>query len=253
MIKGRPPYVYFLIATNIGSSFIFLHQITFGIASLSTHDVVTANMSKKVGRVDRVCSRAVRRAKMTMVPGNMASKRSSEEPEQDPFSFLLSRLDTDVMRAEERYLQLHRKLRRFFEWRGCRHAEEATDVTLDRVNRKLAEGAVVPNLDAYVRGVARLVDLEFQRAQGRHVPLLGDLPNCQRADEEREEELECLERCVSELSPFNQDLIRRYYTDDRESLASTLGVNLNVLRLRTCRVREKLENCILTCLGRSVA
>jgi DNA-directed RNA polymerase specialized sigma24 family protein len=184
----------------------------------------------------------------------MSSKRRSKEPEQDPLSMLLSRLDTDALRAEERYLQLHRKLLRFFEWRGCRHADEATDVTLDRVNRKLAEGTVAPNLDAYVSGVAKLVALEFQRAQSRHVPLLGDLPNLQEVDEKRQEELECLERCFAKLPPLNQDLIRQYYeTDNRASLARTLGINLNVLRLRACRVREKLEDCILTCIGRSAA
>jgi DNA-directed RNA polymerase specialized sigma24 family protein len=186
----------------------------------------------------------------------LAHDQSAEEPPHNP-SLLIACLDSHPDRAQERYLELYQKLLRLFEWRGCYHPEEAADQTLDRVNKKLEQGIVVSNIHAYIGGVARLVCFEFLRAQERFVPILDEhqvasqLPH---EEEGLEQALVCLDQCVMNLSPLNGTLIRRYYESrDRAGLSKELGMNLNALRLRASRIREKLERCILTCLRSSEA
>jgi DNA-directed RNA polymerase specialized sigma24 family protein len=184
----------------------------------------------------------------------MPRRRTQGEPPSNN-ARLLAYLDRNPERAQEIYLLLYQRLRRFFEYRGCHHPEEAADETLDRVNYKLEQGVIVPNIDAFIMGIARLVRLEFIRAQGRFVPLPDEfqLPSAEMTDED-DGALACLERCARKLPPESETLIRRYHdsrrSEDRASLAVALGVNLNVLRLRASRIRDKLENCILICLGR---
>ena len=185
----------------------------------------------------------------------MPHSQSAEEPERGP-ARLIAYLDAQPRRAQERYLELYQKLIRLFEWRGCYLPEEAADETLDRVNRKIEQGAVVSNIHAFIGGVARFVCLEFLRAQERFVPLpdAHELTSQSTDYEESERALACLDRCVTQLPPENERLIRRYYEgEDRAALAQAMGVNLNTLRLRASRIRETLERCISKCLRSSEA
>jgi DNA-directed RNA polymerase specialized sigma24 family protein len=151
-------------------------------------------------------------------------------------------------------MRLYQRLLRFFEWRGCHHPEEAADSTLDRVEIKLEQRAKVPNVQAFVTGVARLVSLEHLRAQSRFVPLPinAEIESQQVGSDEDEGALACLESCLTKLQPENRKLIRGYYESrDRAALALDLGVNINVLRLRAKRLRGTLEQCIVSCLRKS--
>jgi hypothetical protein len=62
---------------------------------------------------------------------------------QSAFDRMLAELDPDRERAGEKYEQIRQKLMKFFQWRGCSSsaAEEHTDRTIDRVARKVEEGA----------------------------------------------------------------------------------------------------------------
>jgi DNA-directed RNA polymerase specialized sigma24 family protein len=67
--------------------------------------------------------------------------------------------------------------------------------------------------------------------------------------------IECLRQCLSTLPQKSRELITQYYEDDgsakikrRKELAARLGMQLNALRIRACRVREKLEQCMGRCL-----
>jgi DNA-directed RNA polymerase specialized sigma24 family protein len=184
----------------------------------------------------------------------MPHHHSAEEPAPD-HQRLLAHLDPDPRCADEEYVRLYQRLLRFFEWRGCYHPEEAADSTIDRVIRKLAEGTVDSNIHAFVTGVARFVCFEFLRAQERFLPLPEkELSSPATARDDDQEALACLERCMTKLPPENQTLIRDYYeSKDRKAVAKALGVNLNVLRLRASRIRDKLERCIMFCLRSSEA
>lgn len=150
---------------------------------------------------------------------------------------LLDRLHPDREAAAREYLRLHYKLARYFEWRDVLYAEALADETLNRVAR-CAEPIL--NLPAYAMGVARNVLREFQRDQRRRLP---DLPA--PSAPVRDEELAWLEAALAGLKPDERELIRDYYREGqpktvRQDLSGRTGLTLNALRIRACRIRDKL-------------
>jgi RNA polymerase sigma factor (sigma-70 family) len=178
------------------------------------------------------------------------------------FDKLMARMESAAEAPGDRYLRARRNLVRFFEGRRSRFAEEQADETLNRVARRLDEGAEIQNFEAYLYGVARLVMLEAidERARERkafsEVPLRLVQPG-QAEGEETGARLDCLSRCLERLPPDGRALIVQYYQgerrakiENRQKLADSLGIPLQALRARALRLREKLEACVSACLGR---
>jgi hypothetical protein len=61
---------------------------------------------------------------------------------------LLVRLDSDPTRAAAAYEALRLSLTRFFDWRGAHFPDECADETLNRLARRLDEGAAVADIRA---------------------------------------------------------------------------------------------------------
>ena len=68
--------------------------------------------------------------------------------------------------------------------------------------------------------------------------------------------LNCLEKCSSQLDTQNRAIIARYYVgkervkiENRRAVAETLGITMNALSIRACRIRDKLESCVKECVG----
>jgi DNA-directed RNA polymerase specialized sigma24 family protein len=68
----------------------------------------------------------------------------------------------------------------------------------------------------------------------------------------------CLERCLDSLSRPERQLILEYYLgekrvkiDRRSELATRLGITMNALSIRACRIRHKLEACVRECFGKA--
>src|SRR5262249_47968723 len=121
----------------------------------------------------------------------------------------------------------------------------------------------------YCYRVARLVFLEHWRNPARAPAALDDLPPSSQpfADPEEaaerevkrrklDQRLECLDRCARELPPETRTMIVEYYQSERrekivrrEALASRMKISANALRIRACRVRDKLEACVTNCLA----
>src|SRR6185436_10659829 len=82
---------------------------------------------------------------------------------------LLAALDPDPQRAALEYERFRTRLIGLLRWWGAVDAADLADRTLDRVARKLEQGADVPgdSLAAYVRGVARMVYVESARDGSR--------------------------------------------------------------------------------------
>lgn len=194
---------------------------------------------------------------------------------QGAFDRLLSELDPERERAGEKYEQIRQKLLKFFQWRGCPFptAEEYTDSTIDRVARKIAEGAEVhaQNPYLYFHGTAINVLREHWKKVGKaEVEALDDLsptyhptvnPTAlwQAEEEQREQEarLGCLSECVTSLSPDQREMLIAYHQGDggakiarRKELAERLKLPLNALRIRMYRLRGELESCIDGCRKR---
>ena len=175
------------------------------------------------------------------------------------FQLLLDRLDNDPSRYEE----LRLKIAHLLKWRGCpeSHADELVDLTFDRVASKLATGEEIENIGAYAAGVARFIWLEHSRknkteAVGDDLPETPVEPDLILDDPDAR--LRCLRRCVAtKLSDEDKHLVVNYYDTEayemtknaRRRLADSLGLTLNALKVRACRLRMKLENCINDCVA----
>jgi DNA-directed RNA polymerase specialized sigma24 family protein len=171
---------------------------------------------------------------------------------------LLARLNPDRERAAEEYERLRRALIKFFDWRGAWLPEEGADEAIDRLARKLEE-THVDDVRSYALGIARLVLLERQRgpafssldaeADARRLHIVAP-----EAEDERQHD--CLERCLREFADAERSLLLRYYEGlrsakiaNRRNLAAALGVSETALRSRVQRLRDRLERCLVGCLG----
>ena len=178
------------------------------------------------------------------------------------FHNLLNWLDGDLDSGGQRYLEIRRRLVLYFNRKNCLTPDELADETLNRVSRRLEEeGEITGDSPAqYCYIVARYVLLEFLRQRKRQQTLLdADLPAPTHSTEDQgllEKRLEFLNHCMQKLSTNDRDLIVRYYQgerrtkiENRKRLAEKLGMTLNALSIRACRLRSKLEECVKKRIG----
>jgi DNA-directed RNA polymerase specialized sigma24 family protein len=182
------------------------------------------------------------------------------------FTMLLAALDADETRAAEKYETLRYKLVNLLKWRGCTEsdADELADRTLDRVAAKIVEGEKVENVSAYACSVARFIWLEHSRkkredAVGEDLPEVAVEPDIDVL-KDRDPRMECLRDCMAETvpNPSDRKIIVGYYDTDtneknkdaRKRLAESLDMTLNALKVRACRLRNRLERCINDCTAR---
>ena len=178
----------------------------------------------------------------------------------EAFAKLLERLSPDPEVAGAEYEATRRNLIGLFRWRGLEFPEELADETLNRVARKLDEGAEIESFQSYVTGVARFVLLEALKERERMRSALDSTP--QPATTEPDYEVgqgdvrrACLEKCLASLPSDGRALVLEYYDDEertrieqRKALAARLGLEINALRTRALRTRTKLEDCVRKCM-----
>lgn len=183
----------------------------------------------------------------------------------EAFEGLLTALDPDRDRAGEKYENARRKLIEFFEARGSNSPADHADETINRVARRLDEGESVQDLNAYFYGVARLLLKETLRGRSREpialdleVPIATDDREDERRRQQEEGRLKCFEACMNRLPSASRQLIVEYYREEkglkieqRKRQADALNMSLNALRLRACRIRTQLGDCIATCMDHS--
>jgi DNA-directed RNA polymerase specialized sigma24 family protein len=171
---------------------------------------------------------------------------------KESFDALLAWLDSNPDVAARKYEQIRARLIKLFVCRGCPESEELADKTIDRVARRLndIEPTFAGDPTRYFYGVAKKIHLEYLRRKPVPQP-----PVSYDDTDEDEGEYECLERCMRKLSPNNRELVLQYYDeerwtkiDQRKYLAEKLGIALNALRIRACRIRASLLECVKNCV-----
>ncbi len=173
---------------------------------------------------------------------------------------LLDHFSSNREEAGSQYEIMRVKLVRYFEWRSCASSEDLADETINRVARRIDEGENIFNLPAYFSSVARLIFMESLRERERTSVPLDEIPEISAVqpveDEQREVRLGCLDQCLNKLPVESQNLILKYYHDERRAkidrrkqLAEGLGIPLNALRIRAHRIRTALEKCVKDCLA----
>jgi DNA-directed RNA polymerase specialized sigma24 family protein len=185
---------------------------------------------------------------------------------QTDFEKFLALLDADRETAGVKYESLRVRLIKFFEWRNCETAEELADTVFDRVLRKIAEGERIQNLRAYSATVAQFVFKENLRNLARQNESLEENPNAlnfaeqnpTEASEIENRRFDCLEKCLSAMDLKTRKLLIAYHDTDertiirmRRQIAESLEISLNTLRIRVCRLKGKLENCVHNCCADS--
>jgi DNA-directed RNA polymerase specialized sigma24 family protein len=179
-------------------------------------------------------------------------RRSRWQLTQDAFDALLRRLDDNRERAGQRFEELRHILLQFFCYEGCVLPERWADETLDRLAKRLSEGVPIEEVNAFARGIAKMVlrEARIEERRDREAETL-QLPDL-APDVERD--AACLERCLRELSADQRTLVERYYFSSSESLAPArkrlaeqLGTTAEALRSRALRIRRQLERCMAEC------
>ena len=174
---------------------------------------------------------------------------------QTSFDRFLEILDSDREQACEKYEALRQRIVKFFEWRACPTAEDLADQTLDRIVRKVSSGEDIHDYMNYAYGVARFVYLENRKNIHRESPIEGDIESKHIIDSDDDERMSCLERCLKTLTKNSRRMILGYYREDRQAkidqrkkIAEELGISVNALRIKSLRIRSKIEDCVIRCL-----
>lgn len=188
----------------------------------------------------------------------------------EQFEKLLKCLGPDREQAAAQYEQFRSALITFFQFRGSLNPETDTDCVFDRVGRRLSEGREIFTTAPinYFYAVARNVwrerlarppaEIPFEEQTIPAIPVTPSPLELLEASEQtrcREQRIICLEACLQLLDPAERDFIIAYYQgggrakiENRQALASQLGIPPATLRVRACRSRMKLEACVARCL-----
>lgn len=181
---------------------------------------------------------------------------------QSGFDKLLTMLDENREQAGTKYELLRARLIKFFEWRNCETPEELTDIVFDRIAKKITEGEQIQNINAYAAATANFVYKESLNNINRRTQSIDETPELEdliQATNDTENEIDdtqvnCLRKCLAAFSDENRRLIVAYYDTDertmipaRKRLADSLAISLNTLRIRVCRLKAKLEECVWAC------
>ena len=185
-------------------------------------------------------------------------KRGEWSLTPEAFDKLLAAFSHDADEAAKQYEALRVRLIRFFEWRSVPLADKHADEVFNRVARRIDEGQQVKNVVSYAYRVAYLVFLEVLKE-----PELVDIdqesiqPTAiepQYEDTEHEQRQRCFDSCLDGLTISNRKLILGYYQNERQAkierkeLAVQFRISLDALRIRVCRIRKNLEECIINCM-----
>lgn len=173
-----------------------------------------------------------------------------EPPDKEAFDKLLLWLDPDREKAAKKYKTIQFRLIRIFAARGCVDPEDLVDESFNvaalRIDWLLENYVGDPGL--YVHGIAKKVFLEIK-----------PIPFSKREDPDRTEHERrsvCLDQCLNRLAtPKERHLVLEYHAKEkqeriqiRRKLAQEWDCTINALRIRVCRIHERLRPCIQECL-----
>jgi DNA-directed RNA polymerase specialized sigma24 family protein len=171
--------------------------------------------------------------------------RKGWELDREALDALLGALAADRNEAGGKYEALRQRLMSLFAWERCSAPDHLADEALNRLAKKVAEGARVPHLDRFAFGIARLLLHEEARKRQNRETVLRELsaPVSRPATDEGSM-LDALENCLAVLPEPNRRLIERYYSENRTTLAREFDISANALRNRAMRIREQLFACV---------
>jgi RNA polymerase sigma factor (sigma-70 family) len=194
------------------------------------------------------------------------SKKQGWTPTEPAFRRFLAWLDDGTDSSGERYLDMRKRLVRYFDNKQCITADDLADETLNRVVRRLDEEGTITDASPthYCYIVAKFVFLEHLReirpqvdTEDSDLDSLAYSSGGGASTQEvmtAQERLDCLDRCLGKLPSADRTLILEYYQGEqgekiqrRRELAEQLALSTNALSIRACRIRDRLEECVVKC------
>jgi DNA-directed RNA polymerase specialized sigma24 family protein len=168
------------------------------------------------------------------------------------FDDLLRWLDPNSEVAAQKYEKIRATLIRIFIAKGFADAEDLTDTTFNRVNKKLPQvGEDYRAKLAYCHGVARHIMQEAWRRKEIATDRVPERPMPVLFTTDR---YDCLLECLQLLTPDKRELILDYYlyegkqkAEHHRQMASELHLTSVALRLRAHHTRRDLEKCVVQC------
>lgn len=179
----------------------------------------------------------------------------------EAFASFLFWLSPDQAHAARKYLDLRQVIVKLFIRKGCAHADDLADRTLDRVvHIAYREPNKYRSAIALCCGVARNVWLEYRREKTPESLEEDRIVAPQFVEEDfSEQEVQCLNCCLDQLSARDRELIVKYHQfrgrekiEVRKQLADAYG-GLNKIRIAAYRIRLRLHDCVSSCVQRSVS
>lgn len=176
--------------------------------------------------------------------------REPEDLSKEQFDRLLNWLDRNREQAGQRYEAIRKRLVKIFVCNGSKDPEGLADQTINRVARKVPEieSNYIGDPARYFCGVAANIFRESLRKD--RLPAITH-PVPQQPDERYEHAYLRLETCMEQLTAQERQLVVTYYDhernakiDHRRRLAEEMGMSVNALRIRACRIRASLMKCV---------
>jgi len=167
---------------------------------------------------------------------------------------LLAILDPDVERAEDKYLELWRKLERFFEWKQASDPADLVQETIARALSNLQAGKTITTDDParYFFGIAKNLIKEGWKPR-RQEPLEEDEFPGEAATFlglDHAEQNIYLKECLCELSQEDFDLLSAYIEGEAKEWGSARGLRPGAIRLRVYRIRKRIEDRVKARISR---
>jgi hypothetical protein len=160
-------------------------------------------------------------------------------------SQLLAVFDPDPKRAEERYLELHQKLVRYFEWNQAAEPDDMAQEALKRGFVRLQEGQKITTDDpaGYFFGIARNLVREGWSVRKTEPledqPLVAAQPSFRSLNPS--EQAIFLRQCLHTLPKEDIEMLMAYVEGNGEAWGRKTGLEPGALRLRIHRLRKRLE------------
>src|SRR5215831_440119 len=143
----------------------------------------------------------------------MAAQEGKRTLTPEAFGRFLRWLSADDELAVREYQRIRTKLTGFFIHKGCTDADDLFDKTVDIVVGKIESCGQYSNPLAYCYGVARNVWYQDTRER-KPVAIAVDVASLEHSDSTvRELELQCLERCLTQLPPGDREVIVQYHAE----------------------------------------
>jgi len=176
---------------------------------------------------------------------------------KEAFERLLQWLGPDPEDAGTRYQEAHHRLVKLFGFKGCDCPEDLADEVIDRVAQKLLSGELPPqrpeDWTKSFYAFVKFVHLEYVKGSWRDKCMVS--VTAPPEDFNVEHQHRCLYKCLSRLSEDDRKLLLEYHRYERGQkiqhrrlIAHLRHSSTNALRIRVCRLRATLAECMVHCL-----